>query len=97
MSEMERNKGRLYPSTIDTSNWTESDWDNVYDNEDILVVNKKLYHVIYEVRRDWDCPEFYDVDVDDDGTIYFHTYHHNGGGSLSEAIEYGLRQVGEVK
>ena len=91
MSEMERNKGRLIPTGIDTSDFSEDDFDTYHENG-FLEVDGEIYEVEWEVRRGSDGVEFADVQVNRDGSIDFHTYHYNGGASLSEVIEDELKR-----
>lgn len=90
MSEMERNKGKLIPTGVDTEHFTDDDWDTYYENG-FITVHGEIYEVEWEVRRDSDGVEFADVEVNRDGTIDFHTYHYNGSASLDEVIEGALK------
>lgn len=93
MSEMERNKGVLIPEHIDTEDYAEDDFDTLQENG-FMVIDGEVYSVKYEVEDEQDCYGFADVTVKDDGTVEFHTYHYNGGGSLEEVIEGAyLREV----
>ncbi len=89
MSEMERNKGILRYMSVDTENFTEDDFDTYRDNG-FMVLSNEIYQVEWEVKSDTDCYEFSEVEANPDGTIYFHTMHYNGGGSLEEVLEKKL-------
>lgn len=91
MSDVERNKGKLIPSGIDTEFFTDEDWDNAYDNG-MLLVDGELYIVEYEVEASITYDSFADIVVNDDGTIHFHTMHYNGAESLGEVIERALNE-----
>lgn len=91
MSEMERNKGRLIPTGIDTELFGEEEFETYHENG-FMVIDGEIYQVEWDVKRDTDCYSFADVSVDtDDGMIHFHTMHYNGGGCLSEVIERALK------
>tara|TARA_Y100000310_G_scaffold74348_1_gene70476 strand:+ start:12562 stop:12846 length:285 start_codon:yes stop_codon:yes gene_type:complete len=92
MSDMERNKGLLIPECIDIEEYTEEDFDTLYDNG-FLVIDGEVYSVHYEIRREKDSGGFAEVEVQDNGTIKFHTYHYNGGGSLGDVIEEAYRKL----
>lgn len=85
MSEMERNKGKLIPTGIDTSDFSEDDFDTYCENG-FLEVDGEIYEVKWEVRRDSDGVEFADVQVNEDGSIDFHTYHYNGSMYWTEVV-----------
>lgn len=101
MSEVERNKGKLIPVdnvddvvkklNIDTSKtYYDSIEENIADNsDDHIIINGTLYKVEWEVKRN-DDEMFAIVNEYSDGTIDFHTMHHNGGCSLEEVIEDSL-------
>lgn len=71
MSEMERNKGKLIPVGVDTSDFSEDDFDTYRENG-FIEVDGEIYEVEWEVRRDSDSVEFADVQVNRDGSIDFH-------------------------
>lgn len=83
MSEYERNKGILKP--------IEGEYDLENPPEGILNIFGKTYQVEFEIERETNYLEFVDVKTDDQGNIEFHTLHYNGGGSLEEVIEDGLK------
>lgn len=89
MSDMERNKGKLIPVEIETEHLTTDDIDDLVDN-DFVRIDGDWYRVEFEVRGESDFPEFADVTENEDGTIYFHTYHYNGGGHWTELVEEEL-------
>ena len=76
MSDYERNKGKLIPVNIDLENYTEDDFDTLYENG-MFVIDGGVYEVKWEVKRGTDAPAFTDVKVNEDGSIDFHTYHYN--------------------
>ncbi len=88
MSEMELNKGKLIPAGIDTENYTDEDFDTLYENG-LIFVGGEWYEVDYEIKSS-DCYGFRHVSVNSDGSIDFITYHYNGGGSLGEVIENAI-------
>lgn len=95
MSEMERNKGKLYPINVDTENFTEEDFDS-YREKGFMVLNGEIFKVGYEVKSEKGMMCFSEV-VDDGINITFHTIHYNGGGSLEEVLQQELkRQFKEI-
>lgn len=92
MSEMERNKGKLIPTTdhITIESFDgEDEWrDYLYDNG-LMYIHGVVYRVEYEIKRG-DCYGFSEVTKNDDGSIDFHTMHYNGGGCLEEVLEDAL-------
>lgn len=91
MSTVERNKGKLTPTGVDTELFTEDDWDTIYENG-FLVIAGEVYQVEYEVKSEKDYCDFAEVKENEDGSIDFHTLHYNGGASLGEVIEYELER-----
>lgn len=90
MSEVERNKGKLIPTGIDTEHFTDDDYESCEENG-LVRIDGELYEVIWEVRRDTDTPDYFaDVKVNQDGSIDFHTMHYNGGGHWTEVVENAL-------
>lgn len=89
MSEVERNKGKLIPTGIDTEHYTEDDFDNLFENG-FAEIDGEIYEVQWEVKRDTNSDYFADVNVNTDGSIDFHTMHYNGGGHWVEVVEYAL-------
>lgn len=85
---MERNKGKLIPTGIDTSDFSEDDFEMYWENG-FIELDGELYTCEWEVRKG-DGHFFADVKENEDGTINFHVLHHNGGGSLTEIIESKL-------
>lgn len=61
--------------------------------EDIVQVGRDWFKVQWEVKREYDVPEFAEAVVNDDGTIDFHTYHYNGGAHWTEVVEGALDEV----
>lgn len=94
MSEMERNKGSLIPTGVDTELFSDEDWDSYTDNG-FVVIDGEIYEVEWAVKCETDECGFADVSVDNDGNIHFHTLHYNGGGSLEEVIESALSKLYE--
>lgn len=91
MSEMERNKGKLVPTGIDTENFSDEDFETYMDNG-FELIDGELYEVMWEVKRETDCSYFADVKINEDGSIDFHTLHYNGGGHWTEIIEEALNE-----
>ncbi len=89
---MERNKGKLIPTGIDTDNYTDDDFDTLAENN-MYVINGEVYRVQWEVNREKDCNYFADVKVNPSGTIDFHMMHYNGGGFWTEVIEDALNEL----
>lgn len=89
MSTVERNKGKLIPTNVDTEFFSEDDFDS-YTENGYMVIDGEIYEVEWEVEGEYDCSYFADVVVNADGSINFHTLHYNGGGSLEEVIESQL-------
>jgi len=107
MSSSERNLGKLTPignseeycksigvTELPASygNFREYIIEELWDNDGILVINDTVYSVEWKVKREKDVHYFADVEENEDGTINFHTLHWDGGSSLSEVIESGLKQ-----
>lgn len=93
MSDYERNKGKLIPTGIDTENYTEEDFDTLYDNG-FVIVNGEVYKVEWEVEAETDSYDFCEVKENEDGSINFHTMHYNGGAFFTEIIENALSKEG---
>lgn len=89
MSTIERNKGRLVPTNIDTENYTDEDFDTLHENG-LVLIDGEIYEVEWEVKSEEDCPYFADVKVNTDGSIDFHTLHYNGGAYWTEVVEGAL-------
>lgn len=89
MSCIERNKGKLTPTGIDTENFSDDDWYTYYDNG-FQRVDGELYEVEWEVRGETDCCDFAEVTTNEDGSIDFHTMHYNGGAHWTEVVEYAM-------
>lgn len=90
MSRMERNKGRLIPTGIDTENF-DDDAIETYEENGFVVIDGEIYKPEFEVYGS--MPEdngFAYVDVDENGVIHFHTLHHNGGAHWTEVVESHL-------
>lgn len=104
MSELERNKGKLYPVSYDlVKEKAFSKYGYMFgDDVDVLIdefcfesnymkIGDQFYRCEFEVEYETDIDDLCDVDRNIDGTIEFHTIHYNGGGSLEEVIESGLK------
>ena len=91
MSEVERNKGKLIPTGIDTELFNEDDFDNLFENG-FVEINGEIYEVQWEVERDTCSDYFADVTENTDGSIDFHTMHYNGGGHWTEVVEDALNR-----
>lgn len=90
MSEMEHNKGRLVPISVDTEHFTEEQFDDYRENG-FVVIDGEIYEVEWEIKRG----ELYDfayVDEQDNGVIDFNTYHYNGGGHWTEVVQRELNK-----
>lgn len=88
MSDMEHNKGRLIPTGIDTELFDEEAFE-AYTENGFVVIDGEIYKVEWEIQRG----ELYDfayVDVNEDGSINFNTYHYNGGAHWTEVVENAL-------
>lgn len=98
MSSMERNKGKLVPTTWENilQKLPPDTEENNYDYMDrvceagYVMIKDTYYAVVWEVNQDDDCCGFADVKTNTDGSIDFHTYHYNGGGYWTEVIEGAL-------
>jgi hypothetical protein len=90
MSDMERNKGKLIPTGIDTENYTDEDFDTLYENG-FMLIDGEVYEVEWEVKRE-DCYDFADVVEHDDGSISFHTYQYNSCG-LEDVLHHALKKM----
>lgn len=90
MSEVERNKGRLIPTDIDTEHFTDDNWDDVY-SEGMVCIDGELYTVEWEVESEIDY-DFVEVKENADGSIDFHTMHYNGGAHWAEVVEHKLNE-----
>jgi len=95
MSSYERNKGKLIPTGMDTEHFTEDDWENLYE-QGFFDIDGEVYEVVWEVKRDGDQYEFAEVNVNEDGSIDFHTLHYNGGAHWTEVVEEALMKM-EIK
>ena len=94
MSDYERNKGKLIPVHIDLENYTEDDFDTLYDNG-MVIIDGEVYEVVWEVKGETDETAFADVKVNEDGSIDFHTYHYNGVAYWTEVVENALDKDNE--
>lgn len=88
MSHTERNKGRLYPTWIDTENFNDEAFET-YEENGFVVIDREIYKPDWDVRGSTG-EYFADVKVDDHGVIHFHTLHHNGGAHWTEVVESAL-------
>ena len=96
MSELERNRGALWPvgyvdemqEGMDGCEF--SDW---LEDRGLLRIGEKVYSVDWKVKSERDCTFFCDVNIDDCGLIHFHTMHYNGGGSLEEVLERDVKKI----
>ena len=91
MSEMELNKGKLIPVSVDTENFTEEDYDTYRENG-FMIIDEEVFEVEWEVQRETDFTYFVEVSDNTDGTINFHTHHSNGGGDVEEVIQRELNK-----
>lgn len=89
MSEMEYNKGKLIPTGIDTELFDDDAFDQYMENG-YEVIDGEIYEVKWETRRG-ELYDFCNVKENDDGSIEFETYHHNGGGHWTELVEKKLK------
>lgn len=92
MSYMEMNKGVLRPTGIDTENYTDEDFDYLYE-EGMMVIDGEVYSVDWEVKDKASTKGFSEISEEGDGSIKFFTCHYNGGAGLEEVIEGGLKGV----
>lgn len=88
MSSTERNKGRLYPTFIDTENFDDEAFEN-YEENGYVVIDREIYNPRFDVQGSTG-EYFADVTVDAHGVIHFHTLHHNGGAHWTEVLENAL-------
>ena len=88
---MERNKGKLIPTGVDTEHFTEEDFDT-YSENGFAVMDNEVYEVVWDVKSDTDCYGFAEVKENEDGSIDFHTFHYNGGAYWLEVIEDQLKE-----
>ena len=92
MSTVERNKGILLTTSIDTEHFTADDFET-YSENGFAVIDGEIYEVQWEVQRETDCDYFAEVEVDKvTGNIHFHTMHYNGGGHWTEVVEEALNR-----
>ena len=89
MSTVERNKGRLIPTGIDTELFSEETFGD-YEENGFVVIDNEIYSVEFDVENEKDCSYFAAVHVDDKGVIHFHTLHNNGGAHWTEIVESQL-------
>lgn len=89
MSTVERNKGRLIPTGIDTELFSEETFGD-YEENGFVVIDNEIYSVEWDVKRELDCTDFAEVCVDESGIIHFHTLHYNGGANWTEIVESQL-------
>ena len=94
MSEMERNKGILFPVPWDLDMVTEEELDKILDSNNYAIISGKAYRVKWEVEGDTMVFDFSEVNKNADGSISFHTYHYNGGAHWSELVEEELKGGG---
>lgn len=106
MSRMELNKGKLTPVYATPEELAENNvhgdsWKEYYDSplihfEDhaeeygFCRIDGKYYKIDWEVDGGDIEDGFADINVNEDGSIDFHTYHYNGGGHWTEIVEGGL-------
>ena len=90
MSTVERNKGVLLATSIDTRHFTADDFE-IYSELGFVAIDGEMYGVQWEVQRETDCDYFAEVEVDEaTGNIHFHTMHCSGGGHWTEVVEEAL-------
>lgn len=95
MSDMERNKGKLIPSSMEEvlesfpdASIGDLPWDT---DGKYTVISGVVYEVEWEVDGEVDFQEFVDVSKNEDGSFNFHTYHYNGGAHWTELLEDKLK------
>lgn len=86
MSYMELNKGVLRPTGIDTENYTDENFEDLWDNG-MTMIDGEVYSIEYEVEGKNPDEGFAEVVENEDGSISFFTCHYNGGAGLEEVIE----------
>ncbi len=101
MSDYERNKGKLIPTTLDEikqecpkiageeEEEEDSYLDRIFYSDQYVEIQDTLYRIEWEVYGE-NCYDFADVKKNEDGTINFHTLHYNGGGHWTEVVEDAL-------
>lgn len=91
MSEMERNKGKLIPVSVDTENFTEEDYDTYRENG-FMVIDGEIFEVEWEIKGDTRCFGLAEVIDNPDGTIDFQTHHYNGISDVEDIIQRELNK-----
>lgn len=106
MSQMEYNKGKLFPTEMSYDDLFEElggKSDNIsegYSKEEWCrdscfdsvyeILNGKIYKVVWEVERGEEPPVLLNLTKHFDGSIDFETYHYNGGAYWTEIVESRL-------
>ena len=90
MSGYERNKGILVP--INPKRLSEEQREDPEEFDNLMAINGGWYIVLYEARNQADT-NICKIAKNEDGTIEFQTMHHNGGASLQEVLEDGLKYM----
>ena len=105
MSAIEHNKGKLVLVSTNPEEFAEQHIKNLntslYDSkldqfrdtcfeENLEIINNKVYKVEWEIQSDTTL-NFAEVKENEDGSIDFHTLHHNGGAYWTEVIEDALK------
>lgn len=95
MSEMEYNKGKLVPVTWEeiVSEFPDADKDDLpwTTEETYERIGDKFYQTFFVVKRG-ELNHLDRTKAMDDGTIYFETYHYNGGAYWTEVVEKSLKK-----
>ena len=95
MSSMEYNKGKLVPVTWEeiVSEFPDADKDDLpwTTEETYERVGDQFYQTFFVVKRG-ELDRLDRTKVMDDGTIYFETYHYNGGAHWTEVVEKSLKK-----
>jgi len=73
---------------LEWDTWEDELMENFY--EEFEIINNQLY--IYKVNKEMDPYGFSEVTQNDDGSIDFFCMWYNGGGTLSEVIEYNINK-----
>lgn len=90
MSEIVRNKGILIPYKGKVTDEIEDDPSHF----DLIKITQSgedfFYYVIFEVESEHNTEFFAEVVKNNNGSINFHTYHHNGEMCIDDVIEEAL-------
>lgn len=69
--------------------------DECYEHN-YIILNKKLYSIDYKHKSkpDYELPSVLRLEKNDEtGEIKFATYHYDGGASLNEVLEHGMKNL----